>query len=129
MSDSPFKFFKYSEFDCPSEVGSGQKNMDKRFIELIDSARSLCDFPWNISSGFRTKKHNKELIAKGYKASPNSAHLEGKACDIICTDSHKRFKIIQSLLSVGITRIGVSDSFIHCDISTNNKPIEVLWTY
>lgn len=129
MSDSPFKFFTFSEFDCRSESGSGAKYMDKKFIELLDSARSQCDFVWKISSGYRTKKYNQKLIDKGLKASKNSAHLEGKACDIVCTESHKRFKIIQALLSVGITRIGCSSDFIHCDISTNNKPSEVLWTY
>ena len=129
MADSPFKFFTFSEFDCKSESGTGAKYMDKNFIQLIDLARSKCDFPWHISSGYRSPQYNQKLIDKGLKASKNSAHLEGKACDIVCTESHKRFKIIQALLSVNITRIGVSSDFIHCDISTNNKPSEVLWTY
>ena len=128
MSDSQFIYFNYSEFDCPSEVGSGEKYMNKKFIELLDSARSQCDFVWKISSGYRSKEHNKELIKKGYKASKTSAHLTGDACDIICKDSSKRFEIVQALLSVGIQRIGISSEFIHCDIS-QFKPNKLIWTY
>ena len=52
--------FNINEFDCPSEKGSG-KLMDKRFLELLDNARDIAGVPFKITSGYRTKAHNREV--------------------------------------------------------------------
>jgi len=121
------KYFNINEFDSPDAIGSGE-NMNKDFLSRLDQARSLCDIPFKITSGFRTKNYNESLLARGYKASANSSHMKGLAVDISCVDSSSRHKIIKSLMKVGLNRIGIADTFIHVDADTD-KPANVIWTY
>ena len=121
------KYFKLSEFDSPDVVGSGEA-MDMEFLSRLDQARSLCDIPFKITSGYRTKEYNEDLLARGYKASAKSSHLKGLAVDIACTDSSSRHKIITALMKAGLNRIGIADTFIHVDADTD-KPANVIWTY
>lgn len=119
------KFFTFEEFDSPDSPGSGKKKMQDQFLQRLTRARKHANVPFSISSGYRTPKHNKKV--GGVRG---SAHTKGFAADIRCRkkESAKRFKIIQSLILVGFTRIGVSDNFIHvdCDPSKNEDRI---WTY
>ena len=121
------KYFKLSEFDSPDMVGSGEA-MDREFLSRLDQARSLCDIPFRITSGYRTKEYNEGLLARGYKASANSSHLKGLAADIACTNSAARHIIVSALLKVGFNRIGIADTFIHVD-KDPSKPANVIWTY
>ena len=121
------KYFKLSEFDSPDMVGSGEA-MDKEFLSRLDQARSLCDIPFKITSGYRTKEYNEGLLARGYKASANSSHLKGLAADIACTNSAARHIIVSALLKVGLNRIGIANTFIHVD-RDSSKPANVIWTY
>lgn len=121
------RFFKIEEFDSPDSPGSG-KMMEMAFVETLDEARSVAGIPFRITSGFRTVEWNKHLLEQGLPASRNSSHLLGLAADIAVKDSRSRFLIIDALLEVGITRIGVADSFVHCDVDPF-KPQNVIWTY
>ena len=121
------KYFKLSEFDSPDLVGSGEA-MDMDFLSRLDQARSLCDIPFKITSGFRTQQYNEDLLARGYKASANSSHLKGLAADIACTNSAARHIIVSALLKVGLNRIGIADTFIHVDRDPS-KVANVIWTY
>ena len=121
------KYFKLSEFDCPFEEGSGSK-MNYTFLEKLDQARGLAGIPFKITSGYRTKEYNEDLIKRGYKASKNSSHLKGLAADISVKDSKSRFIVFNSLLLAGFTRIGIADTFIHVDLDTDKKQ-NVIWTY
>ena len=126
------KYFKLSEFDSPDLEGSGS-NMNYTFLEKLDYARGLAmdgekEVPFIITSGYRTKEYNKDLIKRGYKASRNSSHLKGLAADISVKDSRQRFIVINSLLLAGFTRLGISDTFIHVDLDTE-KSQNVIWTY
>jgi zinc D-Ala-D-Ala carboxypeptidase len=121
------KFFKLSEFDSPDAPGSGA-NMDKEFLYLIDKAREHAGVPFKINSGYRTKAHHDALAKRGYKTAKNSAHLTGHAADIHCTDSAKRYRILEALMLVGFDRIGIADTFIHVD-NDPGKPEEVIWLY
>ena len=121
------KFFNYSEFDSPDELGSG-KNMSPKILEMLDLAREKYDKPIKITSGYRTKAYNQDLKKRGYKASPNSSHLKGLAVDIACIDSKSRFELLDILLDVGFNRIGIASSFIHADIDMD-KTCNVIWTY
>jgi uncharacterized protein YcbK (DUF882 family) len=118
----PLKHFKLAEFDSPDAPGSGAK-MQPKFLQMLDNARSLAKVAFKINSGYRTEAHNAKV--KGVK---ESSHCQGWAADIHCTDGNKRFVIIDSLLKSGITRIGVSSTFIHADCDPN-KPAKVIWTY
>lgn len=121
------KHFQSYEFDSPDVKGSG-KLMDKTFLSMLDDARNIANIPFIITSGYRTEKYNKDLIKRGYKASKDSSHLKGLACDIKCVDSRSRFIISNALIQAGFTRIGKAKTFIHCDIDID-KAQQVEWIY
>jgi|TARA_X000001382_G_scaffold22280_1_gene13560 uncharacterized protein YcbK (DUF882 family) len=116
------KYFNYSEFDSPDVQGSGQL-MDKTLLEMLDEVRDKFDKPIHINSGFRTPSHNEAVGGK-----KDSSHLKGLAVDISCKKSSDRFDLINCLLDVGFSRIGIAKTFIHADIDPD-KSIGVIWTY
>jgi len=116
------KYFNYSEFDSPDVQGSGQM-MDAKILMMLDQVRDKFDKPIHITSGFRTPQHNDEVGGK-----ENSSHLKGLAVDIACNNSKDRFDLINCLLDVGFSRIGVASTFIHADIDPD-KVKGVMWTY
>jgi len=118
------KYFKLSEFDDAPGTG---KNMKKDFLKKLDKARAIADVPFKITSGYRSKETNDRLIKQGYKASPKSSHLKGLAADISCKDSSTRQKIVNGLIQAGFTRIGIADTFIHCD--TDKDKNDAIWLY
>jgi len=121
------RYFNYTEFDSPDELGSG-KQMSEEILDMLDLARAKFDKPIKITSGFRTEAYNKDLKARGYKASSKSSHLKGLAVDIHCNNSKDRFELVDILLDVGFNRIGIANTFIHADIDVD-KPSHVIWTY
>jgi len=116
------RYFKLEEFDSPDKPGSGEL-MSKMLLEMLDELRGNCGFPLKINSGVRTEERNKAV-----GGSPNSSHLKGLAVDIHCTESAKRFKIVDEALRVGFDRIGVAKTFIHLDIDLDKSP-DVIWMY
>tara|TARA_R110000824_G_scaffold621_1_gene3861 strand:- start:550 stop:999 length:450 start_codon:yes stop_codon:yes gene_type:complete len=118
------KHFKLSEFDCPSDSGSGE-NMCLSFLAKLDEARELAGVPFKINSGYRTPKHNTKV--GGVK---NSSHtnIPCNAADIHIKDSSCRYKIIQSAIKVGFKRIGIGKNFIHLD-TDKNKSQDIIWHY
>lgn len=115
-------YFTYEEFDSPDIQGSGQL-ISKNLLNKLNQAREEFGKPIVITSGYRTLRHNLEVGGK-----QNSSHLHGLAADISCNNSSDRFKLVQILLNVGFTRIGIGNSFLHIDIDTN-KTQNVIWTY
>ena len=122
-----FKNFTYDEFDSPLQEGSGQL-MSNEFLSKLDHARDLAGVPFKITSGYRVEADIERLRKAGYKVSPNSSHLKGVAADIACTNPADRFNIIDALLSVGFSRIGIADTFIHVDDDPDKHPFAI-WTY
>ena len=121
------KYYKLEEFESPDEPGTGCM-MDPEFLELLDEARDYAGIPFVITSGFRSVNYNRELIEQGLRASKNSSHLIGLAADIRTRNSSERWIILDALLEVGITRIGIGKGFIHCDVDPL-KENHVIWTY
>jgi len=113
------KYFKLSEFDDAPGTG---KNMKKDFLTKLDKARAIADVPFKITSGYRSKETNKR--AGGVST---SSHLKGLAADISCKDSSTRQKILNALIQAGFTRIGIADTFIHCD--TDKDKNDAIWLY
>jgi len=122
IRENTMKYFKLSEFDSPDVVGSGEA-MDMEFLSKLDQARSLCDIPFRITSGYRTEDHNRKV-----KGVLGSSHTKGLAADIACTNSAARHIIVSALLKVGLNRIGIADTFIHVDRDPS-KVANVIWTY
>ena len=54
------KHFTYDEFDSPDSPGSGEKYMDREFVECLDEARDIAGIQFKINSGYRTPEHNRE---------------------------------------------------------------------
>ena len=113
------KYFKLSEFDDAPGTG---KNMKKDFLTKLDKAREIADVPFKITSGYRSKETNKRVGGVS-----TSSHLKGLAADISCKDSGTRQKIVNGLIQAGFTRIGIADSFIHCD--TDQDKNDAIWLY
>ena len=114
-------YFSLSEFDCPGLPDSG-KNMDINFVYKLEHARELAGIPFRITSGYRTKEHNKAV-----NGVPNSSHLIGVAADIAVSNGSERFIILNALIKAGFKRIGVAKTFIHCD--TDDSKVDSVWTY
>ena len=113
------KYFKLSEFDDAPGTG---KNMKKDFLTKLDKARDIADVPFKITSGYRSKETNKKVGGVS-----TSSHLKGLAADISCKDSSTRQKIVSALIQAGFTRIGIADTFIHCD--TDKQKNDAIWLY
>jgi len=121
------KNFKLEEFDSPDFKGSG-KNMDADFMQLLDRARTEAGIPFKINSGYRTESHNAKVGGKPKtNTSKGSSHMYGLAADIGCTDSVTRQKILTALITVGFTRAGIGQSFVHVDLD-KDKP-NAIWLY
>jgi uncharacterized protein YcbK (DUF882 family) len=113
-----FKYFNIDEFSCQE---TGENEMSEEFIHKLDELREACSFPFQITSGFRSKEHSIEKR----KQKPGQ-HALGIACDIAVSGGAQRMKIVQQALSLGFTGIGVAKTFIHVDI---RETAPVLWCY
>ena len=134
------RYFKISEFDSglPNEKGTGV-NMTPVFLDFIDELRSRCNFPFRVTSGFRTEVYQQSLTDRGYKTAKKgqSPHLKGLAADIAISDSVKRALFVghalQLVHELGLPfRVGIAGkgkgNFCHIDIDeerTNPR----LWIY
>ncbi len=116
------KYFTLSEFASPDEIASGSK-MDKDFLEKLDYARGNAGIPFKITSGYRSEAWNQRVGGR-----VGSSHLKGLAADIACIGSRDRYIIVKALMDVGINRIGIGKTFIHCDVD-KNKDANVIWLY
>lgn len=120
--------FDISEFDSPDEIGSASNNMDATFLQMLDDARGIAGIPFRITSGFRTPSHNAYVggVQPSLK-SKGSSHLFGYAADIACNNSADREVILNSLIRAGFRRIGIANTFIHCDNDPDKNP--AIWLY
>ena len=99
-----------------------EHNMNEDFLAKLDEAREYANIPFIINSAYRSPEHPESI------KNPSSSHIKGLAVDINAKDSRTRFLILDALLTVGFTRIGISDTFIHVDLDFD-KSQSVIWTY
>jgi uncharacterized protein YcbK (DUF882 family) len=97
--------------------------MEEELLKRLDFARELANTPFKITSGYRTKEHNRKVGGV-----PNSSHCKGLAADIYCDSNRNRWRIIDSLIKARFTRIGIGKNFIHCDID-EDKANGVIFLY
>mgnify|MGYP002072262920 CR=1 FL=1 len=97
------------------------------FIDKIQLIRTLCDFPFVISSGARCVEYNKRINA-------TMAHFYG-AIDIKIHGTNA-FTLVKTALDNGITGVGIKQHgafetrFIHLDdIVHNHFPRPMVWSY
>ena len=99
-----------------------EENMDEHFLETLDEARGVAGIPFTINSAYRSPEHPLSI------KNPSSSHIKGLAVDIKIRSSRERFIILDALIAVGFTRIGIADTFIHVDLDLD-KSQGVIWTY
>ena len=114
--------FSKSEFDCKH---TGKNEMTHELMTILQKIRTDFRKPMIVTSGYRDKTHPVEAR----KTHSNGEHTQGNCCDVACTNSADRFKIIYLALSHGITRIGIAKNFIHLGIGGNGLPNNVVWEY
>lgn len=118
--ENKYKYFTAEEFlKCtpPSPI----EGVSESLLNRLDQAREIAGIPFVINSALRSPAHER---LKGRSGS--SSHVSGKAVDIRCIDSASRFKIVNSLLTVGFTRIGIYPRHIHVDVDMY-KPQRVIF--
>ena len=89
------RYFTFDEFDSPDYPGSGYKYMDREFVDCLDEARDIAGIQFKINSGYRTPKVNKNWWWN------SKFTLNWQSCNINCTHTGKRLKIIEALSMVG----------------------------
>jgi len=104
MSD--FKYFKIEDFAC-RETGENEISVD--FIHALDQLRAACNFPFIITSGFRSKEHSVEK-----RKAKAGTHASGIAADIKISGGSQRAKITKHALALGMS-VGVAKTFVHVD--------------
>ena len=125
------KYFSHKELKCKH---TGENKFDPDFLDLLTKIRIECDFPFAISSAYRSPQHPIEM-----RKSRAGAHTSGKAVDILCRGENA-VKLVSVAIAFGITRIGIqqkgSGRFIHIDACTQddfpeieNYPEETIWSY
>ena len=120
-------YFNYNEFDSPDEIGSGMLiskggQMNDEFLFKLDEARMLAGTPFKITSGYRSPKHNEKVGGV-----VGSSHLKGCAVDIAVNSSLQRSAIVCALAKAGFTRIGIAETFVHCDLDKQKQ--NAIWLY
>jgi zinc D-Ala-D-Ala carboxypeptidase len=99
-----------------------EEGMNNDFLNKLDEAREYAGIPFAINSAYRPKTHPLSI------SNPSSSHIKGLAVDISVKDSITRFKVLDALIAVGFTRIGIAGTFIHVDLDFD-KAQDVIWTY
>jgi len=125
------KHFQLSEFACKCGCDSDGSEMSPVLLDAIDALRTLCDFPFVVSSGYRCANHPAERI----KSAPGT-HSAGIAVDIAVSHDKAVTLLRHALNSSIITGIGIqqkgSGRFIHLDIAADyehGSPRPTVWSY
>jgi len=115
MSD--YKYFSLDEFVCSE---TGEQDMCPEFLKALSHLRQICDFPFVITSGFRSKNHSTEKAKKN-----PGTHTQGIACDIKVSGGAQRLAIVKHASAMGMS-VGVARTFVHVD---TRKTEQMCWCY
>lgn len=99
------------------------ESVNDNFIQALERLERDSGLELEFSSGYRCKACN--AAAGGVK---NSAHLRGKAVDILVSNSEERWLLLSVAVKMGFRRIGVGRGFMHLDVDYD-LPSDVLWLY
>ncbi len=123
--------FTTEEFMCPCGCvfGTVEEDINENLISTLNMMRTMYGKPMVVTSGARCEQYNAQIGGV-----PNSAHLphpdtsQCRAVDIHVGNSHDRFDLLSIAHRLGITRIGIANTFIHLDVAWD-LPDEVIFTY
>jgi zinc D-Ala-D-Ala carboxypeptidase len=114
---SNYKYFSLDEFVCSE---TGEQDMCPEFLKALSHLRQICDFPFVITSGFRSKNHSAEKSKK----TPGT-HTKGIAADIKVSGGAQRLALVKHASAMGMS-VGVAKTFVHVDI---RKTPAMCWCY
>ena len=114
-----YKYFSRDEFACQV---TGENEIEEDLILALDELREACNFPFVITSGYRSPQHPIELG----KIKPGT-HAQGIAADIAVSSGIQRHTIVKKAIELGFSGIGVANGFVHVDVRPTDVP--VMWTY
>ena len=123
-----WEFFTEQEMRCK---GTGECDMDERFMSKLIELRKKFNEPMIITSGYRHPAYN--MTVGGTR---NSAHIKGRAVDVSITGK-EAYRLVRLAFDAGMTGIGVaqkgkdSKRFIHIDDleNSNENPRPWIWSY
>ena len=101
-----------------------EAELDPRLLPMVVRLEEKVDRILSITSGYRCKKHNQDLINKGFPASFTSRHMLGQAVDVFCLKKNQP-DMIQAARDIGFTGVGIGKNFLHFDV--RETPAE--WWY
>ena len=119
------KYFSEDEFKCKCSANNGAgcgMDVSDDVKIMADTIRANADIPLIVNSGARCAKHNAAI-----GASATSSHTLGLAVDFKCVDSASRFKLLNTMIRLGVKRIGLHKNFIHFDIDIDKT--DAIWFY
>ena len=116
---SDFKYFNREDFDCQE---TGENRMEDEFIHKLDHLRTVCGWPFIVTSGYRDPSHSVEIK----KTSGGGVHTKGIAADIRVLNGKHRHEILKNAFALGFTGIGIAKTFVHIDIREGPP---VVWNY
>ncbi len=101
-----------------------ESKLDPRLVPLLVRLEEKTGKNLSITSGFRCKKHNQDLINKGFPASFTSRHMLGDAVDIFCMKKNQP-DMIQAARELGFNGVGIGKNFLHFDL----RELPAEWWY
>ena len=117
------KYFTEDEMKCKCGKCGGKCIVTDKLWRVMDFVREEVGHPLVPTSGYRCSQHPEE--AK--KPSPGE-HSYGCAVDFPFRNSSELWKMVFAAKTIGVTRIGIGNGFIHLGVS-NIFPQNVIWTY
>lgn len=79
------------------------KGTDPEFVSKMDKGRHESGIPWIVTSWARSQTQN-DAQKDSVK---DSAHLIGRAADVLCTDGHQLQRMLYGASLAFINRIGI----------------------
>lgn len=127
-----YRNFTRSEFACRcGKCESTGHEISDDLLDALQALRSICNFPFVVTSGYRCPSHP----AEKRKDKPG-AHALGLAVDI-ATSHGEAMHLLKHALASGLFRgVGVQQKgegrFIHLDIADDyeiDAPRPAIWSY
>lgn len=112
------KHFSVDEMACKC---CGVADMQREFMQALQTLRDEFGKPMIVTSGYRCKKWNDKV-----GGSKDSYHMKGRAVDIHLVGSVDRAQMVKLAFKHGFRGIGIDKSFIHLD---NRSHVPVIFLY
>ena len=125
--------FREEEFRCKDGATLPESTAISLFLDRLQRLRVVLNFPFTISSAYRTPTYNAQVSNTGLKG----PHTTGRAVDLL-VHGDKALSLVAAAPSFGFTGVGVKQSgpisgrFIHLDDLLPleaNDPRPWLWSY